>query len=582
MSQHSMGARSWVGVLAIASACGTMAVEAQNAKPKIAVFSGQNATIQNGLPLVTSDKAREKYGLPPRTDDQGRPLRFDTLRPQRLAAPVTIYIEAFSAHPLEKDASELYAPPDGYVNPRTGAFNRQRQAPTDVPVYEATLRPSDGLYMLPYMARQADGRAWDGYCTSPNAPADQCRQNYYPDASRTFEEVDRFYENAFSSQADFDFYRAVPPAGYRKGLPANQRTDVGEGDIPKEVWGEHFFPSGSHREEPARLELARITSMAQRAMGSGKYTGAIWMAGSSQIEETVYWLNLLVDTRVPIVGNASQSGHGVLGNDGNRNMVGSVEYILSGIWKDANGLDRIGAVMVQERRAILAREVQKIAARPGGYVPTGGHGGVVASIDPTRLTSLPIQKHTHTSEVNLTRLPPSVQGVRQSGARIGNVPVAIKDRNGDLLPTAIPRVGIVKYATFGGDDYADDPVSEVEISARIEKNLADFPLSGFVVEANEPYGNVHESLQVALERAALRGIPVVRVGRGNTEDFTSRSRFMLGGGNLTATKARLLLMACLMKFGSLPVPANPERPTEAELQALEARMAQYQAIFDTH
>jgi hypothetical protein len=57
---------------------------------------------------------------------------------------------------------------------------------------------------------------------------------------------------------------------------------------------------------------------------------------------------------------------------------------------------------------------------------------------------------------------------------------------------------------------------------------------------------------------------------------------MLGGGNLTATKARLLLMACLMKFGSLPVPVNPDGPTEAELKALEARMAQYQTIFDTH
>jgi L-asparaginase len=581
MSQR-MKPCAWAGALAMASLGGAMAVEARQAKPTIAVFSGQNATIQNGLPLITSNKAREKYGLPLRTDEQGRALRFDLLRPQRLAAPVTVYIEAFSAHPLEKDATELYAPPDGYVNRRTGAFNRQRQGPDDVPVYEATLRPSDGLYMLPYMARQADGGAWDGYCTSANAATEQCRQNYYPDASRTFEEVDRFFENAFSSLADFDFYRAVPPAGYRKGLLASERTDVGSGDIPREIWGEHFFPSGSHREEPARFELARITNMAQRAMSSGKYAGGIWMAGSSQIEETVYWLNLLVDTRVPIVGNASQSGHGVLGNDGNRNMVSSVEYILSGVWKDASGLDRIGAVMVQERRAIAAREVQKIAARPGGYVPTGGHGGVVASIDPTRLTSLPIHKHTHTSEVNVTRLPASVQGVRRAGNRIDTMPVAIKDGNGDLLPTAIPRVGIVKYATFGGDDYADDPLDEVEISARIDRNLTGFPLAGFVVEANEPYGNVHESLQLALERAAVRRMPVVRVGRGNTEDFTSRSRFMLGGGNLTATKARLLLMACLMKFGSLPVPADPERPTAAELKALEAKMVQYQAVFDLH
>ena len=35
-----------------------------NEKPRIAVFSGPTATIQNTEPLVTSNKAREKYGLP--------------------------------------------------------------------------------------------------------------------------------------------------------------------------------------------------------------------------------------------------------------------------------------------------------------------------------------------------------------------------------------------------------------------------------------------------------------------------------------------------------------------------------------
>jgi len=30
------------------------------------------------------------------------------------------------------------------------------------------------------------------------------------------------------------------------------------------------------------------------------------------------------------------------------------------------------------------------------------------------------------------------------------------------------------------------------------------------------------------------------------------------------------------------VPADPERPTAAELKALEAKMVQYQAVFDLH
>ena len=42
-----------------------MAETHSDAKPRIAVFSGPTATIQNSEPLVTSNKAREKYGLPP-------------------------------------------------------------------------------------------------------------------------------------------------------------------------------------------------------------------------------------------------------------------------------------------------------------------------------------------------------------------------------------------------------------------------------------------------------------------------------------------------------------------------------------
>src|SRR5215467_10347975 len=196
------------------------------AKPRIAVFSGPTATIQNSEPLVTSNKARVKHGLPPRLNPDGSPMRFDALRPQRLAAPVTLYVEQLSAHPLERDAAELYGPPDGYLD-ASGAFHRERQGPNDVAAYEVTLRPEDGLYPLPYMARQANGRPWEGDGASPQAPAEKCRQPFYPDGSRLFEEIDRLgidesgVGNTLSAKAVFDFYRAVPSGGYTKGLPAS-------------------------------------------------------------------------------------------------------------------------------------------------------------------------------------------------------------------------------------------------------------------------------------------------------------------------------------------------------------------------
>ena len=87
---------------------------------------------------------------------------------------------------------------------------------------------------------------------------------------------------------------------------------------------------------------------------------------------------------------------------------------------------------------------------------------------------------------------------------------------------------------------------------------------------------------LAMLRAVCSGMPVARVGRGNNEGFTQAVDLFIGGGNLTSTKARLLLMACLMKFGSLPPAANPEQPTKAELDAIRARLVAFQAVFDTH
>jgi L-asparaginase len=56
----------------------------------------------------------------------------------------------------------------------------------------------------------------------------------------------------------------------------------------------------------------------------------------------------------------------------------------------------------------------------------------------------------------------------------------------------------------------------------------------------------------------------------------------VAGSNLTATKARILLMLSIMKFGMLPPATDPSRPTAEEMTATEAKLAEYQHVFDTH
>ena len=566
--------------------------------PRIAVFSGPTATIGNSPPLVTSNKARARHGLPMLSAGDGAPIPVDNLRLQRLAAPVTVYVEALSAHPLEVDAAHLYAPPDGWVDGE-GVFSAVQPTEGGTPVHVVELLPEDGLLPLPYMARQADGSAWEDTTSSPQSAAVNSRQTFYPDASRIYEEIDRVGVNGngrpveLSGSAGFDFYRAVPSGGWTKGRAAAVRTDVGDGDIPPEEAGMDFYgyyPPHLHR-EPTLESLARATSLVQRVLSDGDYIGAQWLEGSPTTEETMYWLGLLIDTTVPLVGHSAQRPHGSLSADGDRNIVDGVKYLLSGVSNDEDGVDQIGAVMIVDEVVFSSREVTKTDARPGGYEVVGGHGGIVADMGgygPPQVTFVPARKHTHTSEVRLTALPTKVAGVSGSLADgIQLVDLAVKDDVGGLLPSAMPIVTFTKYgryvATGTGAAGNPDAAGEVEILARIEANLATAPLAGFVAEGMSPYGIGDPTSSAALALATFCGMPVVRVGRGNTGGMAYKMDPVgIAGNNLSATKARMLLMAAMLKLGALPPAADPHHPTPTEVASTRAALDAYQEIFDTH
>ncbi len=565
----------------------------KDGKVRIAHLSGPTATIQNTPPFVTSNKARRKHGLPLLTAAGGIPLRHDALRAQRLAAPAKLYVEQFSAHPLEADSAELYGAPDGYVDAK-GTFSRVKLNPADKPVYEIELLPEDGLYPLPYMAVQADGRPWDEECAEPGAPAERARQGFFPDGSRSFEEIDRLSigvdgcASLVSSVAEVDFYRGAPPSGYTKGLPAASRSDRGAGDIPPEVLGKDFFPYKPFHlaTTPPRPLLAKITNDMQALASSGTYDGMIWTQGSPQVEESAYWFNLLIDTELPICGNAAQRPLGQISNDGPKNIVDSINFIASRAWADKDGRNRCGCLVVQEQQLFAARDVAKVDARPGGYVATGGHGGIVGNISHTgriALTYLPAYKHTYLSDLKLTSLPRSVRVVMKGPRGIGLVDVAVKDGEGRLLGDAIPVVSIATDGCYSGMDFGDDPALEVDLIASIEHKLGLGRPAGIVVQGLVPYGlSPAQARHKLYLEAAFSGIPVVKAGRGAPEGFADPEEFQIAAGNLTATKARLLLMACLLKFGSLPPAKDPSHPTAAERTATRKAVAVYQAAFDSH
>jgi len=535
--------------------------------PKIAVFSGPTATVLNSPPLVTSNKARLEHGFDP------LPGRFDAVRPQRLAAPVTVYVEALSAHPLEGDAADLYAPPDGWLD-RDGEFHTTDPG-SGTPVYRVRLEPSDGLYPLPFMGRQADGSPWDEPGSDRFADHDRTRQTFYPDASRLYEEIDRLgigvdgRANLLSSRAEFEHFRAAPSGGYRSAPHL-------------EVPGEDYFGySPFHlRTEPHLGSLARSTNMVQRALNTGDYIGAQWLEGSSTTEETMYWLGLVIDTSVPLVGHLAQRAHQLASADGDRNIIDGVEYLTSGVALDENGRDRVGAVVLVDEVVFAARDAAKTDARPGNFVATGGHGGIVGTMGgggSPKLTYLSTRRHTNQSEVHLGRMPTEVPAVRGAIGDATAITAPVKDEAGGLLSEAMPRVQIVKFGRYHGPD------DELEIIERTKANLDAGSLGGFVAEGMSPYGLMHLAHDDALRIATFCGHPTVVVGRGNTGGMASDlGPLVVSGDNLTATKARMLLMACLLRFGAVPPAKDPSHPTKDEYRAAKTAISTLQQIFDTH
>ena len=95
--------------------------------------------------------------------------------------------------------------------------------------------------------------------------------------------------------------------------------------------------------------------------------------------------------------------------------------------------------------------------------------------------------------------------------------------------------------------------------------------------------NKIRAAETALRRAVFCGLPVVKCGRGNTEGVASNQEpWFIRGNDLTATKARILLMACLLRYGSLPPAVDPTKPDIHERQATIKAVKQFQTIFDTH
>lgn len=275
---------------------------------------------------------------------------------------------------------------------------------------------------------------------------------------------------------------AVPDINKIATIKGEQISNIGSQEMNNEVW-------------------FKLANRVNELLTSGKADGVVITHGTDTMEETAYFLNLVVKSDKPIVMVGAMRNSGSLSADGPLNIFNAVNVAMS---KEAAGK---GVVVVMNDEIHAAREVTKtnttavdtFKSPNSGKIGTVFYGNVKFYMNPVR-------KHTVNSAFDITK---------------------IKE---------LPRVDIVYSHSNDNPDFVNVAV----------KNGA----KG-IINAGMGNGNPFPSALEALGEAVKAGVVVVRdsrVGSGETTlngEVDDGKYGFLASDNLNAQKAKVLLMLAL-------------------------------------
>jgi len=261
------------------------------------------------------------------------------------------------------------------------------------------------------------------------------------------------------------------------------------------------------------LHLARRITALFAAQGSEAVDGVVITHGTDTLEETAYFLSLVLPATRPVVLVGAMRPADALGADGPANLLHAVALAAS---PQAHGH---GPLVVANEQIYGARDVQKISASHlhAFAAPNGGALGQV-----------------YGAHVMLRAVAPPASPIAR---------FAIPEH------ARLPRVEIV-YACADQDGTTVDALVTA-LAAPITSTTpgvpAQQPLRGIVL-AGTGAGNASQAVLAALTRAAQAGIVVVRASRtgsgvvvagGEIDDIACG---FIAAGGLAPAKARILLM----------------------------------------
>jgi L-asparaginase len=283
---------------------------------------------------------------------------------------------------------------------------------------------------------------------------------------------------------------AVPQLHTIATLHPEQIANVGSQDMRHEVW--HALAT-------------RVLAMHNDA----SIDGIVVTHGTDTLEETAYFLDLVIPSGKPLVLTGAMRPATALGAEGPANL-----YAAVALTAHEQASDR-GALVLMNEDIHEARGVQKMAA-----------SGLAAFASPNR----------------------GPAGIMQAGKPVFYrtaqpfMPGMAPWRGAPLLdPTQWPRVGIV-YA------HADMQADVIEFMANHYQGL---------VLAGVGDGNATDAAMRALADAATRGVAVVRASRtgsghvGRNIEVDDDGLGFIAAGELSPQKARVLLTLALMSTRDL-------------------------------
>ncbi len=275
---------------------------------------------------------------------------------------------------------------------------------------------------------------------------------------------------------------AVPEINKIATIKGEQISQIGSQEMNNEVW----------------LKLAKRVN---ELLKSGKADGVVITHGTDTMEETAYFLNLVIKSDKPIVMVGAMRSSSSLSADGPLNLFNAVNVAIN---KNSVGK---GVMVVMNDEIHAAREVTKtntssvetFRSPNSGKIGTVFYGNVKFYMNPAR-------KHTTSSAFDIDK---------------------IKE---------LPRVDIIYNHSNDNPDFVDIAL----------KNGA----KG-IINAGMGNGNPFPSVLEALGNASKKGVIVARnsrVGSGETTmngEVDDAKYGFITSDNLNAQKARVLLMVAL-------------------------------------